>query len=111
MFFSQDDEGGRATEGVAAVGLQTWDATQTALPVLTPGHRRTTLKHSPGLKKTVLNKPAWCLLVPEDPAGRVLEQRRREDVCERRHRRCAVRTPVEKTNTATLMEINKERGG
>lgn len=39
VFFAQDDEGGRATESVAAVGLQTRHSAKTALPVLTAGDR------------------------------------------------------------------------
>lgn len=38
VFFPQDDEGGCATESVAAVGLQTRHPTQTTLPVLTAKH-------------------------------------------------------------------------
>jgi len=39
MLFSQDDERRRATEGVAAVGLQTRHAAQAAFPVLATGGR------------------------------------------------------------------------
>lgn len=34
VFFSQDDEGSRATERVAAMGLQTRHSAETTLPVL-----------------------------------------------------------------------------
>lgn len=37
VLFAQDDEGSRATESVAAVGLQTRHAAETAFPVLTAG--------------------------------------------------------------------------
>lgn len=41
VFFPQDDEGSRAAESVAAVGLQARHPTQTALPVLTATHTHT----------------------------------------------------------------------
>lgn len=40
VLFAQDDEGGRAAESVAAVGLQARHAAEAALPVLTTGARK-----------------------------------------------------------------------
>lgn len=40
VLLAQDDQGRRAAEGVAAVGLQPGDAAQPALPVLTAGNKQ-----------------------------------------------------------------------
>ena len=97
VFFPQDDQGGRATERVATVGLQTGDSAQTPPPSSDTWTQRnqslnTILDHR-GTESSHNNLMYWGA-VPEDPGGRVLEQSRCQDVCERRHRSCTVRAPA-----------------
>lgn len=98
MFFPQDDEGGRAAERVTTVCLQTWNSTQTTLPVLTTETmeviKKKNEKHKNESGLWLPSDRPWSSAVPEDPVGRVLEQFGCEDVCERCYRSSTVSTPA-----------------